>query len=231
MFKKILIANRGEIACRVARTSAKMGIQTIGVYSEADRYAQHAQIMDQAFVIGPAAAAQSYLMTPHIIEVAKYARAEAVHPGYGFLSENADFVDTLEKENFTFIGPPSDAIRVMGSKSESKRIMEKANVPILPGYHGDEQDPEYLLKEARRIGFPVMLKASLGGGGKGMRICQNEGEFHQQLEAAKREAKKGFNDDHMLIEKYVSKPRHIEVQVFGDKHGNYLHLNERDCTV
>lgn len=165
------------------------------------------------------------------MDVAHRTGAEAVHPGYGFLSENAGFVQQLEDNNVTFIGPPASAIQAMGSKSESKRIMDAANVPIVKGYHGDNQDPEFLLQEAHKIGFPVMLKASLGGGGKGMRIVMNESEFFDQLDAAKREGMKSFSDDHMLIEKYIEKPRHIEVQVFGDKHGNYVHLNERDCSV
>lgn len=170
-------------------------------------------------------------MVDHYIEAAKMSRVDALHPGYGFLSENAAFVDMLEQKNITFIGPSSSAIRSMGSKAESKRIMESARVPVVPGYHGEQNDPEHLLSEAKKIGFPVMLKASLGGGGKGMRIVRSEREFMQQLESAKNEARKGFNDDHMIIEKYIEKPRHIEVQVFGDKHGNYLYLNERDCTV
>ena len=177
MFNKILIANRGEIACRVARSAHRMGIQTVGIYSEADKYSQHTKAMDQAFLVGPAPAIDSYLKVDHLLEVAKYTKAQAIHPGYGFLSENADFVETLAHKGLVFVGPPAEAIRKMGSKSESKKIMEKAGVPILPGYHGDEQAPEALLKEARRIGFPVMLKAALGGGGKGMRIVNNESEF------------------------------------------------------
>ncbi|CDW87420.1 3-methylcrotonyl-carboxylase subunit alpha [Stylonychia lemnae] len=231
MFKKILIANRGEIACRVAQTAKRLGIQTVGVYSEADKHAKHVQVMDEAYLIGPPQPQQSYLRAERIIEVAHKTKAQAVHPGYGFLSENAKFVDQLEKDNITFIGPPTKAIRSMGSKAESKNIMSKANVPIVPGYHGDNQDPDFLLAESKKIGFPVMVKASLGGGGKGMRIVLNEGEFKDQLDAAKREAMKGFNDDHCIIEKYIGKPRHIEVQVFGDKHGNYVYLNERDCSV
>lgn len=165
------------------------------------------------------------------MEVVKYTKSTAVHPGYGFLSENADFVDLLESKDITFVGPPASAIRQMGSKSESKKIMERAGVPILQGYHGDNQDPAFLQQQAQKIGYPVMLKASLGGGGKGMRIVRSDAEFGEQLEAAKREALKGFNDEHMIIEKYVERPRHIEMQVFGDKHGNYVHLHERDCTV
>jgi 3-methylcrotonyl-CoA carboxylase alpha subunit len=231
LFNKLLIANRGEIACRVAKTASRLGIKTVGVYSEADKYAMHAMMCDQAYLIGPPKPIDSYLVVDHYIEVAANSNANAIHPGYGFLSENADFVDLLEKKKITFVGPPSSAIRAMGSKAESKKIMERAGVPIVPGYHGESKDPNVLLAEARRIGFPVMLKASLGGGGKGMRICMKESDFFQQLESAKNEAMKGFKDDHMILEKYIERPRHIEVQVFGDKHGNYVYLNERDCTV
>ena len=231
MFKKILIANRGEIACRIASTAHKLGIHTVGVFSEADKNSRHTQMMKEAHLIGPPAPSLSYLKVDHILDVARRTGAQAVHPGYGFLSENADFVDRLQREGIEFIGPPASAIKSMGSKSESKHIMDKAEVPIVKGYHGDEQSPEYLLEEARKIGFPVMLKASLGGGGKGMRIVNDEKEFFDQLEAAKREGLKSFGDDHMLVEKYIQRPRHIEVQVFGDKHGNYVHLNERDCSV
>jgi 3-methylcrotonyl-CoA carboxylase alpha subunit len=171
------------------------------------------------------------LQQERLIELALKTGSEAVHPGYGFLSENAGFVKKLEDAKVKFVGPPASAITKMGSKAESKFIMGNANVPIVPGFHGEEQDPAFLLAESKKIGFPVLLKASLGGGGKGMRLVRNEGEFMQQLEAAKREAMKGFSDDHMIIEKYVTKPRHIEVQVFGDAHGNYVHLNERDCSV
>ena len=182
-------------------------------------------------MIGPPQPSLSYLKVDHILDIAQRTGAEAIHPGYGFLSENAQFVKLLEQNNIEFIGPPASAIQSMGSKSESKHIMENANVPIVRGYHGDNQDPDFLLLEAKKIGFPVMLKASLGGGGKGMRIVMEEKEFFDQLEAAKREGMKSFSDDHMLIEKYIEKPRHIEVQVFGDKHNNYVHLNERDCSV
>lgn len=231
MIKKVLIANRGEIACRIAKTANRLGIRTVGVYSEADRYSKHTQLMDETYLIGPPPPQQSYLKMDHILDVALRSGAEAIHPGYGFLSENAKFVNLLEQNSIEFVGPPASAIEKMGSKSESKRIMENANVPIVRGYHGDEQDEKFLLNEAHKIGFPVMLKASLGGGGKGMRICRSEKDFSQQMEAARREAMKGFGDDHMLIEKYIEKPRHIEVQVFGDKNGNYVHLNERDCSV
>lgn len=231
LFNKLLIANRGEIACRVARTAKRMGIKTVGVYSEADTYALHATVCDQAYLIGPPKPMDSYLVMQHYIECAQNSKAEALHPGYGFLSENAEFVDLLETKRIAFVGPPSEAIRKMGSKAESKKIMQEARVPILPGYHGESKDPELLLAEAKKIGFPVMLKASLGGGGKGMRIVHKEEDFHQELESAKNESMKGFKDDHMILEKYIERPRHIEVQVFGDKHGNYVYLNERDCTV
>ena len=187
--------------------------------------------MDEAYLIGPPQPSLSYLKVDHLLDVAHRTGAQAVHPGYGFLSENAKFVGQLEANNITFIGPPAKSITAMGSKSESKAIMDAAKVPIVKGYHGDNQDPNFLLQEAKKIGFPVMLKASLGGGGKGMRIVWKESEFFDQLDAAKREGMKSFSDDHMLIEKYIEKPRHIEVQVFGDKLGNYVYLNERDCSV
>lgn len=231
LFNKLLIANRGEIACRVARTAQHLGVKTIGVYSEADEYAMHTSLCNQSYLIGRSKPINSYLVQQHYIQAAIDTKADALHPGYGFLSENAEFVDSLEKKNITFVGPPSSAIRSMGSKAESKKIMVSARVPVVPGYHGESKDPQVLLAESKKIGFPVMLKASLGGGGKGMRIVRNEAEFMEQLESAKNEAMKGFKDDHMIIEKYIEKPRHIEVQVFGDKHGNYIHLNERDCTV
>ena len=177
MLKKILIANRGEIACRVAKTARRLGIRTVGVYSEADKNSKHTQMMDEAYLIGPPPPSESYLKVEHILDVAKRTGSQAIHPGYGFLSENAKFVKQLEENNLIFIGPPAKAIMAMGSKSESKMIMEKANVPVVKGYHGDNQDPKFLLEEARKIGFPVMLKASLGGGGKGMRIVMKESEF------------------------------------------------------
>ena len=231
LFSKLLIANRGEIACRVAKTAARMGIKTVGVYSEADKYSMHAMMCEQAYHIGPPKPIESYLVIDHLMQVAADSKANAVHPGYGFLSENYEFVTKREKKGITFVGPPAEAIKAMGSKAESKRIMEAAGVPLVPGYHGESKDPKVLLAEAKKIGFPVMLKASLGGGGKGMRIVRSESEFMDALESAKNEARKGFNDDHMIIEKYIERPRHIEVQVFGDKHGNYIYLNERDCTV
>ena len=231
MFHKLLIANRGEIACRIANTARRLGIKNVGVYSEADQTAMHTQMLDQAYLIGPGPPSLSYLLTDHYMEVAKNSKCDALHPGYGFLSENADFIDELERRKITFVGPSAEAVRKMGSKSESKRIMEAAFVPVVPGYHGKEQDPNHLLAESKKIGFPVMLKASMGGGGKGMRIVWDEKEFMEKLQSAKNEAMKGFANDEMIIEKYIQRPRHIEFQVFGDTHGNYVHLHERDCTV
>jgi len=210
MFKKILIANRGEIACRISKTARRLGIKTVGVYSDADKYSRHSKLVDESYLIGPPAPASSYLVNSHILEVAVNTGAEAVHPGYGFLSENSGFVKDLEKDNIKFIGPSAKAIESMGSKSMSKHIMSAANVPVVPGYHGEDQDPQLLLNEAKKIGFPVMLKAVLGGGGKGMRIVRTEKDFFQMLDEAKREAMKGFADDNMLIEKYIENPRHIE---------------------
>jgi 3-methylcrotonyl-CoA carboxylase alpha subunit len=231
MFKKVLVANRGEIAVRVMRTCRRLGIKTVAVYSDVDANAQHVLEADEAFNIGPAPAAESYLIGEKILEVCKQTGAQAVHPGYGFLSENAIFSELLAENGITFIGPPAKAIVDMGSKSASKNIMIGANVPVTPGYHGDNQDPDHLKKMADEMGYPVMLKAVLGGGGKGMRMVAKEEDFHDMLEAAKREAMKGFADDDMLIEKFLTQPRHVELQVFADKHGNAVHLNERDCSL
>eukprot|EP00606_Chrysophyceae_sp_TOSAG23-5_P000807 GSChrysophyteH2.ASY1.ANO1.1613.1 assembled CDS len=230
-FHKILIANRGEIACRIIRTAKKMGIKTVAVYSDADRLSEHVKMADEAVHIGKAPPSESYLLGDKILEACKTTGAQAVHPGYGFLSENLDFCQLLTNAGVVFIGPPPDAIRAMGSKSESKDIMIKANVPVTPGYHGDNQDDQHLLGEARRIGYPLMIKACLGGGGKGMRQVDKEDEFLTMLDACRREALKGFGDDAVLIEKLVQAPRHIELQVFGDQHGNAVHLLERDCSV
>ncbi|XP_040205378.1 methylcrotonoyl-CoA carboxylase subunit alpha, mitochondrial [Rana temporaria] len=229
--EKVLIANRGEIACRVMRTAKKMGVQSVAVYSEADRDSMHVSLADEAYLIGPAASQQSYLAMDKIMRVAKSSCAQAIHPGYGFLSENTEFAELCKKENIIFIGPPSSAIRDMGIKSTSKSIMSAAGVPIVEGYHGEEQSDQHLQEQARRIGYPVMIKAVRGGGGKGMRIARSEEEFVEQLESARREARKSFNDDVMLIEKFVDNPRHVEVQVFGDQHGNAVYLFERDCSV
>ncbi|XP_048397986.1 methylcrotonoyl-CoA carboxylase subunit alpha, mitochondrial isoform X1 [Stegostoma tigrinum] len=229
--EKILIANRGEIACRVMRTAKKLGVRSVAVYSEADKNSMHVTMADEAYHIGPAASQQSYLNVEKIIQVAKTAAAQAIHPGYGFLSENTEFAERCKKEGIIFIGPPSSAIRDMGIKSTSKAIMSAAGVPVIKGYHGDEQSDQHLMEEASRIGYPVMIKAVRGGGGKGMRIAQTKADFLEQLESARREARKSFNDDVMLIEKFVDNPRHVEVQVFGDQYGNAVYLFERDCSV
>ncbi|PIA14584.1 methylcrotonyl-CoA carboxylase [Coemansia reversa NRRL 1564] len=231
LFDKILIANRGEIACRVMRTANKLGIKTVAVYSEADADSMHVKLADEAYLIGSAPASESYLRSPTIIKVAKECGAQAIHPGYGFLSENADFAEKLALENVQFIGPPPAAMRAMGSKSESKRIMQGAGVPVVPGYHGEQQDAEFLREQADKIGYPVLIKAVLGGGGKGMRIVERREDFGMMLESSRREALKSFGDDKVLVEKYLTKPRHVEVQVFADTHGNAVHLFERDCSV
>ncbi len=231
MFNKILIANRGEIACRVIETAHKMGIRCVAVYSEADADSRHVSMADEAFLIGPAPSKDSYLKYETIIDVAKKAGAQAIHPGYGFLSENSLFAQACADNDIVFIGPPIGAIEAMGSKSAAKIIMEKANVPLVPGYHGDNQDPEFLKAESAKIGYPQLLKAAYGGGGKGMRIVENEKEFDDALASAKREAINGFGNDKMLIERYLTKPRHVEIQVFCDQHGNGVYLAERDCSV
>jgi 3-methylcrotonyl-CoA carboxylase alpha subunit len=231
MFNKILIANRGEIACRVIKTARRMGIRTVAVYSEADAGARHVRLADEAVCIGPAAARDSYLVIDKIIGACQSTGAQAVHPGYGFLSENEEFADACAANNIVFIGPPVAAIRAMGLKSESKKLMEKAGVPLTPGYHGDEQDAAFLKKQADAIGYPVLIKASAGGGGKGMRAVWKGEEFAEALASCKREAASSFGDDHVLIEKYLQRPRHIEIQVFGDAHGNCVYLFERDCSV
>jgi 3-methylcrotonyl-CoA carboxylase alpha subunit len=231
MFAKILIANRGEIACRVIRTARRLGIRTVAVYSEADARALHVDMADEAYPIGPAPARESYLKVERIIEAAERAGAQAVHPGYGFLSENADFAQACERAGIVFIGPPAAAIRAMGSKAAAKALMERAGVPLVPGYHGDEQDAKLLAREAERIGYPVLIKAWAGGGGKGMRIVESAPKFAAALASAKREALSGFGDDRVLVEKYLTAPHHIEIQVFADRQGNTLHLFERDCSI
>ena len=231
MFSKILIANRGEIACRVIKTARRLGIKTVAVYSDADRDAMHVAMADEAYHIGPASARESYLVADRIVEVARKAGAQAVHPGYGFLSENTGFAEACAKAGVVFIGPPPSAIRAMGSKSEAKKIMEKASVPLVPGYHGDDQSEPILKAAADRIGYPVLIKASAGGGGKGMRVVESDAKFVDQLAGAKREAKGAFGDDHVLIEKYLTRPRHIEIQVFADTQGNCVYLFERDCSI
>ncbi|MEW6983455.1 acetyl-CoA carboxylase biotin carboxylase subunit [Colwelliaceae bacterium 6471] len=231
MFTKILIANRGEIACRVIKTARKMGILTVAVYSDADADSLHVNMADEAVYLGPSPSRESYLLGDKVIEAAKRTGAQAIHPGYGFLSENADFCRQCSKENIIFIGPPVAAIEAMGSKSAAKNIMEKAKVPLVPGYHGDDQSEAVLKKSADDMGYPVLLKATAGGGGKGMRQVWSEKEFSEGLAAAKREAKSSFGDDTMLVEKYLTQPRHVEIQVFCDNHGNAVYLFERDCSV
>lgn len=231
MFTKILIANRGEIACRVAATARRLGVKTVAVYSEADAQAKHVAACDEAVLIGPAAAKESYLSGEKIIQVALATGAQAIHPGYGFLSENSEFADACAQAGLVFIGPPASAIRAMGSKSAAKTLMEKARVPLVPGYHGDNQDAELLHKEADRIGYPVLLKASAGGGGKGMRVVGSSADFKAALASCKREAISSFGDDKVLAEKYLQRPRHIEIQIFADTFGNCVYLFERDCSV
>ncbi|KAL7753477.1 hypothetical protein RI367_001252 [Sorochytrium milnesiophthora] len=231
LFDKILIANRGEIACRVMRTAQKLGVKCVAVYSEADRASLHVQMADEAYLIGPAPSAESYLRMDRIIDVANRTGAQAIHPGYGFLSENAEFARQLHKNDIVFIGPPEQAIIDMGSKSASKDIMSAAKVPVVPGYHGEEQHPKFLEEQADSIGYPVLIKAVMGGGGKGMRIVERKQDFQNMLESARREATKSFGDDRVLVEKYLVTPRHVEVQVFADSHGNAVHLFERDCSV
>ncbi|MGP5525391.1 acetyl/propionyl/methylcrotonyl-CoA carboxylase subunit alpha [Psychrobacter celer] len=231
MFSKILIANRGEIACRVAATAKRLGVRTVAVYSDADRGAKHVAVCDEAVYLGGSSPKDSYLKGDEIIAIARDVGAQAIHPGYGFLSENADFAQACQDAGLVFIGPSADAIRAMGGKSESKRLMEAAGVPLIPGYHGDNQDVEFLKQQADSIGYPVLIKASAGGGGKGMRIVEQSSDFIEMLDSCRREAITSFGNDQVLIEKYALKPRHIEIQVFGDTHGNYVHLFERDCSV
>ncbi len=231
MFDKILIANRGEIACRVIKTARKMGIRTVAVYSDADRNALHVEMADEAVHIGHAPSRESYLVIEKIIAAAKQTGAQAIHPGYGFLSENADFCRACHNNELVFIGPPVGAIEAMGSKSAAKDIMGKANVPLVPGYHGEDQDPELLRATSEKMGYPVLLKAAAGGGGKGMRQVWQAEAFDEALAAAKREAINGFGDDTMLVEKYLTEPRHVEIQVFCDQHHNAVYLFERDCSL
>ena len=231
MFNKILIANRGEIAVRIARTARKLGITSVAVYSEADANAMHVEVCDEAYCIGGAAASDSYLRGDKILEVAQRCGAQAIHPGYGFLSENSAFAQQCEKLGIAFIGPPASAIEAMGSKSEAKKIMQSANVPLVPGYHGDDQSDELLREESKAIGYPQLIKATAGGGGKGMRVVNQQSEFDASLISARREALASFGDDKVLIERYLPAPRHVEMQVFADSHGNVVHLFERDCSI
>ncbi|SDD61036.1 3-methylcrotonoyl-CoA carboxylase, alpha subunit [Massilia sp. PDC64] len=231
MFDKILIANRGEIACRVAATARRLGIKTVAVYSEADADAKHVAACDEAVLLGPAPSNESYLRAEKIVEAALATGAQAIHPGYGFLSENEAFADSCARAGLVFIGPPASAIRAMGSKSAAKALMESADVPLVPGYHGENQDAGFLRGQADRIGYPVLLKASAGGGGKGMRIVERGEDFEAALKSCKREAISSFGDDRVLVEKYLIQPRHIEIQVFADSHGDCVYLFERDCSV
>lgn len=231
MLQKLLIANRGEIACRIIKTARELGVRTVAVYSDADRHSQHVQLADESIHIGAAPSAESYLVIDKIIAAAKQTGADAIHPGYGFLSENEDFADACASNNIIFVGPPTSAIAAMGSKSAAKAIMSEAGVPLVPGYHGSEQSAEKLRTEAEKIGYPVLLKAAYGGGGKGMRVVENAKQFDEALSSAKREAQASFGNDKMLVEKFIGNPRHVEIQVFCDEHGNAVYLAERDCSV
>ena len=230
-FNKLLIANRGEIACRIARTARSMGLRTVAVFSDADRDAMHVALADEAVLIGPAPAKDSYLRIDAIIDAARETHAEAIHPGYGFLSENADFAQACADAGLVFVGPAAQTIRLMGSKAAAKALMEASGVPVVPGYHGEDQSAATLQAAADGIGYPVLVKASAGGGGRGMRRVGNADELAEAIASAKREAASSFGDDRILIEKYLAAPRHIEVQVFGDSHGNVASLFERECTL
>jgi 3-methylcrotonyl-CoA carboxylase alpha subunit len=231
MFKKILIANRGEIACRVAATAHRLGVRTVAVFSDADANARHVRACNEAVYVGASPARESYLQWQRIIGAAQATGAEAIHPGYGFLSENEDFAQACADARLVFIGPPPKAIAAMGSKAAAKALMERAGVPLVPGYHGANNEPAFLAGEAARIGYPVLIKASAGGGGKGMRRVDKAEDFAAALASCQREAKASFGDDHVLVERYVTRPRHIEIQIFGDSHGHVIHLGERDCSV
>lgn len=231
MFKKILIANRGEIACRIATTCRRLGIQTVAIYSDADQHARHVSLCDEAVWIGHAAPNESYLCAERVLNVALTSGAQAIHPGYGFLSENAAFAEACSQAGLIFIGPPAKAIAAMGSKSAAKRLMEQSGIPLVPGYHGDNQAPDLLQAEADTLGYPLLIKASSGGGGKGMRVVRSAQEFKDALNACQREASHSFGDAHVLLEKYLERPRHIEVQIFADQHGNCIYLSERDCSI
>ncbi len=231
MFHSVLIANRGEIACRIARTAKALGLRTIAVYSAADAGALHVQTCDEAYAIGPASPRDSYLSIARIIEAAQKSGADCIHPGYGFLSENADFVDACDQARIAFVGPSAAAIRAMGLKDHAKAVMEKAGVPVVPGYYGERQDAKFLKEKAYEVGYPVLIKPAAGGGGRGLRRVEKHAEFEAALEGAIREAQSAFGSSHVLIEKYVAAPRHVEIQVFADKHGNVLHLGERDCSL
>jgi 3-methylcrotonyl-CoA carboxylase alpha subunit len=230
MLNSVLIANRGEIACRIIATCRRLGVETVAIYSEADANARHVRLADQAICVGPAAARDSYLRVDHIIEAAKRSGAQAIHPGYGFLSENPEFAQRCADAGLTFIGPTVEAMRAMSSKATAKQLMERSGVPLLPGYHGEDQDAARLRREAERIGYPVLIKATAGGGGKGMRVVETSAQFDERLASCQREAKASFGDSRVLLEKYLLRPRHIEVQIFGDTQGQVVHLFERDCS-
>jgi len=231
MFKKILIANRGEIACRIISTLKKMGITSVAVYSDADRHARHVKLADEAYYIGASRPDESYLKADDLLALAKKVNIDAIHPGYGFLSENSRFARACLDAGITFIGPSAESIEKMGAKDAAKALMETADVPVVPGYHGENQTPEHLQQQAEKVGFPLLIKAVSGGGGKGMRVVNNAAEFAELLDSVKREAINAFADDRVLLERYISKPRHIEFQVFGDSHENYVHLHERECSL
>ena len=231
MFSSVLIANRGEIACRIARTAKRLGMRTIAVYSAADARALHRRLCDEAYCIGPAEPRESYLCIERLIEVARKTGAECVHPGYGFLSENADFAEACAQADLVFVGPPAAAIRAMGLKDRAKALMEKAGVPIVPGYHGERQDAKFLKEKAYEIGYPVLIKPAAGGGGRGMRRVDKHADFEDALEGTVRETTAAFGSSRVLIEKYITAPRHIEFQIFADGHGNIIHLGERDCSL
>src|SRR6516162_6368328 len=231
MFTSVLIANRGEIACRIARTAKRLGMRTIAVFSQADAHALHRRMCDEAYLIGAAEPRESYLCIDSLIDVAKKSGAQCVHPGYGFLSESGDFAEACAQAGIEFVGPPAAAIRAMGLKDRAKALMEKASVPLVPGYHGDRQEANFLRQKAYELGYPLVIKAVAGGGGRGLRRVDKHAEFASALVSAQREAQSAFGDARMLIERYVGSPRHIEIQVFADSHGNVVHLNERDCSL
>src|SRR5436190_449786 len=231
MFTSVLIANRGEIAVRVARTAKRLGLRVIAVYSQADADALHVRVADEAHFIGPAPARESYLVIEKLIAAARQAGADCIHPGYGFLSENAAFAEACGAAGIVFVGPPPSAIRAMGLKDQAKALMEKAGVPVVPGYHGERQDAKFLKEKAYQIGYPVLIKPAAGGGGRGMRRVDKHADFETALEGAVRESQSAFGTGRVLIEKFIASPRHIEIQVFADNHGNALHLGERDCSL
>src|SRR5690625_3259183 len=231
MFNTLLIANRGEIACRIAATARHMGIRTVAVFSNADKHAKHVKACDTAVYIGESEPSSSYLKIENIIKAAKESGAQAIHPGYGFLAENEAFAQACADAGLIFVGPSAKAIAAMGNKSAAKALMEKANVPLVPGYHGDNQDPDFLQQEAEKIGYPILIKATAGGGGVGMRIVDKAEQFHDALLSCQREAEASFDNKNVLIERCVTKPRHVEIQIFADNHGHVVHLFERDCSI